>query len=86
MVAVALYIVVHHRGNVHLNWKKHDWADDDHIRNITTTPKVAAQCHDADIIYVHRCGWKKAQPSICCSAKVDRIGGSKKTPSTAILR
>jgi hypothetical protein len=79
-VVNSLYIVLRHRGNRHENWKDNDWADDDHIRSITTTPKVAAQCQEADIVYVHRCGWKNILPSICCVAKVERIAGSKKKP------
>ena len=74
---MALYIVVRHPRNVHPRWQGSVWLDDNRILSITTTPQVAAQCRTADIVYIHRCGWKPPPPGgdyvnpiISCSATV----------------
>jgi hypothetical protein len=81
---MALYIVVRHRKNVHPRWEN-EWTDDDRILSITTTPQVAEQCRDADVVYVHRCGWQPeggeyVSPVIACSARVAHITGSEAAP------
>jgi len=61
------------------------WIDDDRILSITTTPEVAEQCKNADIVYFHRCGWKPeggeyVNPTVCCSARIAEITGSDSEP------
>lgn len=80
-----LHIIVQHPSNFHPKWRGNTWEDHDRILSITTTPKVAEQCRNANIVYVHRSGWKPQgeafiRPSIACSAKVAFIGGSSENP------
>ena len=76
----VLYIVVLHPDDAQ-EWKN-VWSNDDDrkLLSITTTPKVAKQCRDAEVIYVHRCGWrppggKYVEPLIAWVVKVAEITG-----------
>src|SRR5690349_3614661 len=82
---MALYVVVRHPKNTHPKWTGNVWTSDDLLRSIVTTPEVAEQCRNADIVYVHRCGWKPdggkyVEPVICCSAKTATITGPAHKP------
>jgi hypothetical protein len=82
---MALYVVVHHRNDVHPRWRGNIWIDDDRIASITTTPLVADQCRVADRVFVHRCGWRPrggrpVGPVVSCVAVVDRISGTVEEP------
>lgn len=79
----ALYIVVRHRDQPDQPWGN-AWDDERRLIAITTTTDLGAKLEAARArrtpIFVHRCGWGGADPTICCEVqvtKLDRIGGKQ---------
>ena len=68
-----LYIVVRHRQDPKQKWAN-SWLDDERLESITTSPEIGWMCNIAkekgERVFVHRCGWGKVQPVVCCSAIV----------------
>jgi hypothetical protein len=74
---VEFFVVVHHRRDREQPWVNL-WDDDDRLQAITTTSDIAARCErarrNAERIYVHRCGWARGRPLVCCSVLVRGAG------------
>ncbi len=75
-----LYVVVHHRRDSSQPFQN-SWLDDNCLDAITTTKEIGDLCAMEKLqgkrIFVHRCGWANALPTICCSvlvAEIDSIG------------
>jgi hypothetical protein len=78
---MALYVVLHHRLNPHPKWMENKWQDDDCIERITTDPVTADLCRRKEIVYIHRCGWKRIPPITSCSVRVAAIDGPPERPT-----
>jgi len=72
----SLYVVVRHSRNPAQTFKN-VWLDDDRLLSITTTDEIGRLClkaqRDCKVVYVHRCGWDKVPPTICCSVSVQHV-------------
>jgi hypothetical protein len=74
---LALFVVVHHRRDRDQPWVNH-WDGNDRLQSITTTTAIAARCgqakHRDERVYIHRCGWARGGPVVCCSVRVRDAG------------
>ena len=73
---MALNIVVHQQRGTVQPWVN-AWLDEQRIEAIQTTKEISVLCRPAqdrgNKVYVHRCGWGKFGPQICCSAEVESV-------------
>lgn len=77
---MALYVVLHHRLDPHPKWRENKWLNDDCIERITTDPETAGLCRANEVVYIHRCGWKRISPITSCSVRVASIEGPLDRP------
>jgi hypothetical protein len=74
---MALYVVVHHNRDANRPWVN-SWLDDERLEAIQTTRQIGEFCRAAkkenELIFVHRCGWGEAAPTICCLASAVQVG------------
>ena len=81
----CLFIVVRHPDAPIQTWENIWSTDRTTLDKITTTPTVRAQCLNADVIFVHRCGLSQkgkphSPPRLCCSVRVRNVKGSDTEP------
>ena len=81
---MALYIVVHHKGDPSQPWPN-NWLDDQRLQAIETTAEIGRLCQEArqerTRVYVHRCRWGDNPPTICCSVSVQRVSSINRRTS-----
>jgi hypothetical protein len=84
---MALYVVLHHRGDERRPWVN-AWIDDDLVEAITTTKEIGARCLKSkargERVFVHRCGWGGNAPVVSCSAEVEDVDSIDR--STVLVR
>ena len=70
---MSLYLVVHHGRDPDQRFVN-SWLDDARLEAITTTVEIGQLCQDAQQpVFVHRCGFGDARPTVCCSVSVVRV-------------
>ncbi|MGO9093853.1 MAG: hypothetical protein ACLQGV_01395 [Bryobacteraceae bacterium] len=73
---MAFYIVVRNRRNPEQPWQN-VWADDNCIKQITTTLDIAKRCEDLaarnEVLLVHRTQWKAIPALISCECRVSTV-------------
>ncbi|MGE0481263.1 MAG: hypothetical protein AB7Q17_12400 [Phycisphaerae bacterium] len=69
----SLHVVVRHPQAPRQQWAN-SWLDDDTLASITTTEEIGKLCAlamaNGQPVLVHRCGWGKTPPSVCCTVAV----------------
>lgn len=74
---MGLHVVVHHRKDPDQPWRGNVWLDDDRLQAIVTTAEIGRLCERAqsrsESVSVHRCALGGIPPTICCTARVQRV-------------
>ena len=77
---MALYLVVRHPENEQ-RWDNRWDRTKQLLVSSTTTPEIGILCEAAlatgEVVFVHRTGWKKEPPTICCSVRMKRAAVSQ---------